>query len=184
MHALELLKSRTSSPALRAPAPTKEQLDEMFKAALRAPDHMELKPYRFVVIEGEGLDKLGELFLAASLKKDPDLDEAAQKKKRNMPLRAPMIVAVIAVTQKHPKVPGMEQIITAGCAANAIIQSAFAQGLGAMWRTGEMSHDETVREGLGVKGNEKIIGYLYLGRTLKVRAAPEADYSPLVSHWQ
>lgn len=183
MDALELLTQRTSTPALRAPAPSVEQVQVMLDAACRAPDHGLLRPYRFLVIEGEGLAKLGELFLAAGLKKDPDLDETAQKKLRNMPLRAPMIIVAIAVKQEHPKVPEVEQVITAGCAAHAIVQSAFAQNLGAMWRTGAMTHNPDVREGLNIAENEEIVGFVYLGQSLKVRAAPEFDASTLTQSW-
>lgn len=183
MDALELLKARTSSPALREPAPNEEQLTEMFKAALRAPDHASLQPYRFLVIQGEGLDKLGELYLKAGLTKDPAIDEAKQKKLRYMPLRAPMVIVAIAVTQAHPKVPIEEQVMTTACAAHAIVQSAFAQGLGTIWRSGEMAQDPLVRAGLGCADNEQIVGYIYIGRTLKVRAAPDVDPKPFVSNW-
>jgi nitroreductase len=183
MDALELLTQRTSTPALRAPAPTAEQVKLMLEAACRAPDHGMLRPYRFMVIEGDGLKKLGELFLAAGLKRDPEMDEAAQKKMVNMPLRAPMIIVAIAVKQEHPKVPEVEQVITAGCAAHAIVQSAFAQDLGAMWRTGAMTNNSDVRAGLGIAENEEIVGFIYLGQSLKVRAAPEFDVSTLTQSW-
>lgn len=183
MDALELLTQRTSTPALRGPAPTQEQVKLMLDAACRAPDHGMLRPYRFLVIEGEGLNKLGELFLSAGLKKSPDMDEAEQKKLQNMPLRAPMIIVAIAVKQAHPKVPALEQVITAGCAAHAIVQSAFAQELGAIWRTGAMTHNPDVLAGLGVAEHEEIVGFIYLGRSLKVREAPAFDASTLTQSW-
>jgi len=183
MDALELLTQRTSTPALRAPAPTADQVKLMLDAACRAPDHGMLRPYRFLVIEGEALNKLGQLYLRAGLTKDPEMDEAQQKKLQNMPLRAPMIIVIIAVKQEHPKVPEVEQVITAGCAAHAIVQSAFAQGLGAMWRTGAMTHDPLVREGLEIAENEEIVGFVYLGRSLMVRAAPEFDTATLTQSW-
>lgn len=183
MDALELLTQRTSTPALRAPAPTPEQVKLMLDAACRAPDHGMLRPYRFLVIEGDALNKLGQLYLKAGLTKNPAMEEAEQKKLQNMPLRAPMIIVCIAVKQEHPKVPEVEQVITAGCAAHAIVQSAFAQELGAMWRTGAMTHDPVVREGLAIAENEEIVGFVYLGRSLKVREAPEFDASTLTQSW-
>jgi len=183
MEALELLTQRTSTPALRAPAPTQDQVKLMLDAACRAPDHGSLRPYRFMVIEDEGLNRLGELFLKAGLTKNPQMDEAEQRKLRNMPLRAPMIIVCVAVKQPHPKVPEMEQVITAGCAAHAIVQSAFAQELGAMWRTGAMTHDAVVLEGLSIAENEEIVGFIYLGRSLKVREAPEFDSASLMQSW-
>lgn len=183
MDALELLTKRTSTPALRAPAPTAEQLDLMLQAAARAPDHGSLKPYRFVVIQDQGLERLGELFLRAGLHKDPDMDEVQQKRLVNMPLRAPMILVAIAVKQEHPKVPHSEQVITAGCAAHAVVQAAFALELGAMWRTGSITHDPMVCEGLNIADNEEIVGFIYLGRSLKVREAPMVETSAFLQSW-
>lgn len=183
MDALELLVNRTSSPMLQAPAPTEAQLEVMMKAASRAPDHGSLRPYRFLKIEGEGLTELGELFLNASRADNADLPEAQVNKLRNMPLRAPMILVAIAVTQEHPKVPKGEQIITAGCAAQAVIQAACAQGVGAMWRSGDLAFNPRVAEGLGLDDNEEIIGFVYLGTTVKEKPVPEVDASALVSNW-
>ena len=58
MDTLTLLTTRRSNKKLIAPAPNKEQLEKIFQAALRAPDHGKLQPYHFVVIEHEGLNKL------------------------------------------------------------------------------------------------------------------------------
>ncbi len=183
MDALELLVNRTSSPMLQAPAPTQEQLDLMLRAAARAPDHGSLRPYRFLKVEAEGLNALGELFLQASLADDPDLPEGQISKLRNMPLRAPLILVAIAVTQEHPKVPKSEQIITAGCAAQAVIQAASAQGVGAMWRSGALAFNPRVAEGLGLADNEEIIGFVYLGAVVKEKPVPAVDAATLISDW-
>ena len=62
MDALSLLLNRSSQPRLSAPAPSGEALENIMQAALRAPDHACLTPWRFIVCEGKGLDKLGQLF--------------------------------------------------------------------------------------------------------------------------
>ncbi|WP_432698250.1 nitroreductase family protein [Marinobacterium sp. YM272] len=183
MDALELLISRTSSPMLEAPAPSAEQLELMLRAAARAPDHGSLKPYRFLKVEGEGLHALGELFIQASLADDPDLPEAQITKLRNMPKRAPMILVAIAVTQEHPKVPKSEQLITAGCAAQAVIQAASAQGVGAMWRSGALAFNPRVAQGLGLADHEEIIGFVYLGSVVKEKPVPAADTAALIADW-
>ena len=183
MDAITLLHERVSCPALTGPAPTAEQLDVMYQAALRAPDHGALRPWRFLTIQGDGLKALGELYLEAGLAKDPDLSEAHKEKLKSMPLRAPMIIVVIGVTQAHPKVPEIEQVVAAGCAAQNIILAAHALGLGAMWRTGDMAYDKSVREGLGIKDNEEIIGYIYLGQPSKTRKVPVHTLSDYVMDW-
>ena len=62
MTPLDFLLTRRSFPILTTPAPSKEQLNTLMQAALRAPDHGNLKPYRFLVCEGDKLNQLGELY--------------------------------------------------------------------------------------------------------------------------
>lgn len=183
MDALHLLQNRTSTPALSAPAPSATQLEQMFLAAARAPDHGALKPYRFLTIEGAGLERLGQLYLKAAMAKTPDLSEAAQERFIAMPLRAPMIVVAIAVKTEHPKVPFAEQVMTAACATHGLIQAAYAMGVGAMWRTGDITHDSLVRSGLGVQAHEEIIGFVYMGTPTKLKETPSVDTSSWVSQW-
>lgn len=73
MDAITALHQRVSTPRLTAPAPTPEQLTELFKAAIRAADHGNMRPWRFLIVEGEGLIKLGELFAAAATAKNPEI---------------------------------------------------------------------------------------------------------------
>lgn len=163
MDALELLHTRVSSPLLGDQPPTEEQLQVMFQAAVRAPDHGALRPWRFLTIAGDDRAKLGELFLAAGLASEPDMLEAKQTKLRNMPLRAPMLVVAIAKIQPHPIVPEVEQQVAAGAATQNLLLAAFAQGIGGMWRTGDMAYNAQVMKGLGLADNEQIIGFVYLG---------------------
>ena len=59
--------------------------------------------------------------------------------------------------------PVFEQDLSAAAAAQNMLVAAFAQGLGAMWRTGSMAYHPQVKQGLGLGPDEKIIGFLYLG---------------------
>lgn len=183
MQALDALINRVSCPKLEGPAPTQEQLENMLKAALRSPDHGAMHPWRFLITEGEGLVRMGELFVEAVQASDPEASDMRLEKSRNMPLRAPLIITVIAVTREHPKVPISEQLISAGCAAHAITQAAYAQGLGAMWRTGDMAYNAHVEKGLGLTEGESIVGYIYLGQASRDREAPLLDMDQFVSRW-
>ncbi len=184
MQALELLHNRVSSPKLVAPAPNEQQLEAMYQAAARAPDHANLRPWRLLVLEGEQLNKLGQIFAEVSLAKNPALNEAQLQKIASKPLRAPMVIAVVGCITEHPKVPEIEQLITAGCAAHALTQAAFAQGFGAMWRSGGMMFDADVHHKMKLAENEKLVGFLYLGSAAKFRSAPEANSADFVSHAQ
>jgi nitroreductase len=176
MDAMTLLHERSSMGKLMGPPPSPEQLEAIYRAALRAPDHRELRPWRFIEFSGEGLERLGELFAEAEFHEDPHVSDATLNAARKKPLRAPMIIAVIArVTPDVPKVPKIEQVLSAGCAAHGILLAAHALGLGAMWRSGKYAFDPTVRKGLGLDEEDELIAFVYLGQ-------PGGRHKPLAEH--
>ena len=95
MDAIEALVTRKSSAMLTTPAPSKDDLQVMMQAAVRAPDHCRLRPWRFIVIEGAAREKLGRIFEEAHKIREPDATEAMLQKERGKPLRAPMVIAVM-----------------------------------------------------------------------------------------
>lgn len=163
MEAIQALINRVSIARVSDPAPDAARREAIFAAALRAADHGQIRPWRFLLVEGEARRELGNLFVRAAQIRDPDTPGAKLEKFAAMPLRAPLVVVAIAKVQDHPKVPGVEQVISAGAAVQNMLNAAFALGVGAFWRTGEMAYEPGVREGLGLTENEQIVGYLYLG---------------------
>lgn len=183
MNAIDLLLTRVSSPVLDEPAPTKEQLDLIYRAALRAPDHGGLRPYRFLQIEGVGREKLGRVFVEAARAQRTDLTEQEEQKLLNAPLRAPLVIVVVASLQSHPKVPEIEQQLAAGCAAHGIVLAAFAQGVDAIWRSGDMAFNPQVMARLGLEAHEHIVGFIYLGKARKHRVVPCLQPGEFVRKW-
>ena len=100
---IELMGQRRSFPRLEKPAPDKELLDNIFLSSLRVPDHMHLKPWRFLVIEGDDRNQLGELFVKDCLQKDHDAGKEFCESARKKALRAPLIVVGIAIVVLGPK---------------------------------------------------------------------------------
>ncbi len=162
MTALSFLLQRQSCGQLAAPAPDAEQLSSLFQAALRAPDHGNLKPYRFIVVEGDGLNRLGDIYREALLRKG-ETDVAKTARAQLLPTRAPMVIVALFHHVESDKTPRQEQLITAGLATAQLINAAQAMGLGAMWRTGELAYDDFVCRQLGGAVNEHIIGFIYIG---------------------
>lgn len=163
MHAIDVLTQRVSISKLTAPAPDEGQRQAIFAAALRAADHGRLRPWRFLVVEGDGLFRLGEVYLSAALQEDPTLTDAKREKFKSMPLRAPMVIVAIACTDVHAKVPQIEQVISAGAAVQNMLNAAYAINVGAFWRTGDMAYSAAVKKSLDLSESEQIVGYLYLG---------------------
>ena len=78
---LEALLSRRSVPALllREPGPSQQQIDAAIDAALRAPDHGGLKPWRFVLIRGAARTRLSELFVRRLQQRDPATHSSSRR---------------------------------------------------------------------------------------------------------
>ncbi|AJI95142.1 nitroreductase family protein [Yersinia ruckeri] len=161
MDALDLLLNRRSASRLVAPAPTGSALKNIIHAGLRAPDHGALQPWRFVLIENEGLERFSEL-LQKAVRHDGS-DETVLEKAKMAPFRAPLIITVIAHVTENPKVPNWEQIVSAGCAVQAMQMAALAQGFNGIWRTGSWTHHPIIREGFACREQDEIVGFLYLG---------------------
>ena len=183
--AIEALTTRTSPPGLVAPGPDQASLERMLQAAVRAPDHKRLRPWRFIVIEGASREAFGDVLATSLRRREPEVPEAALAKERTKPLRAPLIVVVAAVLREHRGVPAIEQIVAAGAAAENILVAAHALGFGAFWRTGAPAYDETVKRALGLKPDDAIVGFLYLGTPAAAPPPmPPADVAPHLTHWE
>ena len=176
---IESIINRVSCGRLEAPAPSKEHLELMFKAALRAPDHKGQKPWEYIVFEGEeALSRFGDYLLQASLKDNPDLDEDKQEKIKNKPHRAPMVVVAVAKAKNNPKVPHVEEILSAGAGVQNLILGAYDLGYGAYWRTGSLAFNDHMKQPLGLDFEDTIVGFIYLGTPsveLKSKPVPEVD---------
>ena len=184
MDALQALHTRVSVPRLTGPAPTSEQLELLMRAALRAPDHAWLRPWRFLLLQQPGLVRLGELFAEAARRDAPDLDEQALARYRSMPMRAPMMMIASSRHTPHPKVPQAEQDMSCAVAVGNLLLAAHALGLGAVWRTGEMAQDPLVRAGLGLSAQERIIAFVYLGQPVgALKPVPELDPKDYLQLW-
>jgi len=186
---MSLLHNRNSTATLSEPAPDEQQLAAMVQAACRAPDHAWLRPWRFLTIEGDSRKSLGAIFANAATKRAAQQQQSAPttvqlEKLALKPLRAPLIITVIAQLRQHPKVPAVEQLISAGCAAQGVLLAAHALGFGAIWRTGSNSYCSHVKAALGLSEQEEIVGFLYIGTPSSgYKTIPELRMQDYCSPW-
>ena len=180
----DALLHRMSCPALTEPGPDDEQLKFIFQAALRAPDHARLRPWRFLTISGESRRALGEHLVAVTLADQPELSADVCERLRGLPLRAPCLIALICKKQAHDKVPEIEQQLSLGAAAQNILHAAHALNLGAIWRTGAVTYHPLLAEKMGLAENEVLLGFIYLGTPVKTRKKlPELALDDFVTPW-
>ena len=179
-----LERHSTPAKALGEPAPDDKQLRLILKTALSAPDHGRLHPYRFISIRGDARHRLSEVFGKATLQREPDVDPAYLHKQKEKPLRSPLIVVVVASLIESPKIPEIEQMLSAGAAAHNVLLAADALGFGSIWLTGANAYDDYVRAELGVEQDERIIGFIYLGTpTIDIPPRPIPEVSNHLTSW-
>lgn len=184
MEALELLLTRDSALKLEPPGPDARALDAMFKSALRAPDHGRLRPWRFVLIRAERRERFGGVLAASLKRREPNASPDTLERERQKALRAPVIVVVAAQFKPSDKIPEVEQIVSAGAAAQNVMLAAHALGYGAMWRTGAPAYDPEVKQALGLDPRDAIIGFLYIGnRTAASSPLPRPVPEDFVTVW-
>jgi nitroreductase len=182
---LQLL-ARHSTPAkeLTDPAPDDAQLSQIIEVAMHAPDHGRLCPYRFITIRGDARHALAEVFAAAVKRRDAEVSEAYVAKQRDKPLRSPLIVVVVASLTDNPKIPQVEQMLSAGAAAHNVLLASNAMGFGSIWLTGDNAYDSGVCKALGLASSEKIIGFIYLGTEKRIwPSPPKPDVDEKITRW-
>ena len=176
---------RRQSPfTLREPGPDDAALSTMLAAAMCAPDHGKLKPWRFIIIRGAARHAFGAVLAEALREREPGASDALLAREKAKALRAPIILVVIAELRDRKLVPPVEQIIAAGIAANNILLVAHGLGYGGMWRTGAAAYDAHVRQALGIDASDSIVAFLYLGTAETVPPPRDlAALKPEVRYW-
>lgn len=180
----ELISQRVSFPRLSEPAPDQATLEAAFKAAFRAPDHMMLRPWRYVVIEGDARVALGEAMCRIAQADDPQMSALQRDKYKGMPLRAPLIIVAVSRNIDHPKVPRIEQEISCGVGVGYMLLVLQEKGFGGIWRTGPLASHTEIKRLLGLDARESIVGFLYVGTPVgEAKPIPDLDITDFVSHW-
>jgi len=164
--ALDQLLSRQSVGIkhLTEPGPDDVQLQRMAQAALRAPDHAGLVPFRFAVVRGPARMQLAELFAQAARAAGKDEAGAALDAERAQ--RAPVTVAVIARQDPgHPQVPVHEQWACLGGALSYFLLAAHMMGYGGKMLSGGKVRDAAIQAAFCRPG-EQLVGWVALGTPL------------------
>ena len=163
MNTLKKIQHRNSARLLVNPKPTKTELKEIYKAALRAPDHAWLRPTKFIQVMDSGLDKLSNIFEKVAIETKDNIPLEIMEKYKKAPYRAPLIIIVVSSYKDHPKVPDIEQKLSSGAAAQNILLAADDLGYGAIWRTGIFAFNNKINKYLNLSDDDTVIGFLYIG---------------------
>jgi nitroreductase len=167
--AIELLKIRRSVKPreMSEPGPSPAELETILTIGARVPDHGKLTPWRFIVFEGGARARAGEVIARVFARKNPQATAADIEVEKHRLTDAPLVIGVVSFTEPHPKVPPWEQELSAGASAMNMVTAATALGYGACWLTGWFAFDRDVLDGLGLKADEKLAGFIHIGTQTK-----------------
>lgn len=162
--ALAFLKTRRSRPAklFSHPVPSRDQVEEILAAATRVPDHGKLEPWRLIVVQGAAFRRLADL--AEARAKEIGGDEEKIAKGRGQYDLGKLAVVVVSSPKPSPKIPAVEQVMSAAALCLGIVNAAEAAGWGACWLTGWPAHDtDFAARAFGCTGDETVAGIVHIG---------------------
>jgi len=171
MDTLTAIHTRQSIPKVRPEPVPRELINQMLHAAVQAPNHHRVRPWRFVVLTGSARERLGDAMAAAYRARVPDAPAEAVEVERKRPLRAPLLIVVGIDPPDQPKVIEIENVCAGAAAVQNLLLAAHALGLAAMWRTGDAAYDPAVKQFLGFSPQQHLIAFVYIGY-------PETDLPP------
>jgi nitroreductase len=182
--AMDLLLTRRSgsAKAMGEPGPSKAQLAEILKAGARAPDHGKLFPWRFVVFEGKGRERFGDI-LAEVLQAEDERSKQIEEERGRL-LRAPVVIGVVSSAREQIKIPVWEQELSAGAVCQNILIAAHALGFVGNWLTEWYAYHPKVKEKMGLKPGERMAGFIYIGTSrVELEERPRPEMEKIVSYF-
>jgi nitroreductase len=184
-HDVSWLSGRRSVAVKRLgpPAPTEDELRQILSAALAAPDHGALRPWRLILCAPQSRERLAELFVAAKLARHPGSTGIERERERDKALRPPVLLALIAAPKPGiGAIPEIEQVASAGAALQSILLAAHGLGYGAIMLSGSRCAAENVRGALGVGAGETLLGFISIGTVVDTpRLASRPSLSDVLS---
>jgi nitroreductase len=172
MDVFEAIHTRHSIGHVKPDPVPRALIEKTLAAAVQAPNHYRVRPWRFVVVTGVGREKLGEVMAQSTKASKPDATEEELQKDRAKPLRAPVVIAVAVDKPGLTKAKEIENVCATAAAVQNMLLAAHALGLGAMWRTGPSATDPAIKELFGWEADQHLIGFIYLGY-------PQSDLLPV-----
>ena len=176
METLDAIATRQSIGKIKSDPVPRNIIEKLLSAAVQAPNHYKVRPWRFVVLIESARERLGEVIAQSFIEKFPDLPPDAQvkalEKERAKPLRSPLLIAVGVDKPTESRVIEIENVCAAAAACQNLLLAAHDLGLAAKWRTGDTARDPKVKEFLGFNSDQHLIAFLYIGY-------PELESTPV-----
>ncbi len=186
--AIDLLLKRNSMKLVHGPGPSDEDLDRILRAAMTAPDHGAIRPWRFKIIRGqEAIKKFADLSYKFRQASNSPFDEEKLKSSKAWLYEVPLIIAVATQVnhQVTHKIDEIEQYLATGAAMTQILNASHFLGYGAFWSTGIATYIEEFQEALGFDPLDyRFQGFIAIGTPrISTPQKDRPDYQEVSQFW-
>ncbi|NML15684.1 nitroreductase family protein [Azohydromonas caseinilytica] len=170
---------------LAEPGPDAQQLQQLLQALAAAPDHGELRPWRFVIVPQARRGLLADAFEAALRDRDAQATPAQCADAREKAYRAPLLMLAIArLGPAQPDMPALERMVSMGAALQNLLLLAHAMGYGAALTSGQSLQSPRLRELFRLQPGEEPVCFVSVGsitqrKPMRPRASPHEFVSEL-----
>lgn len=165
MDAFELIKTRRSVfPAQFSDrAIKKSDIETILEAANWAPSHKKTEPWRFKIMQGATLERLGEHFSMTYSAITPveKFSDFKKNKVAKNPTKAQVVIAICMQRDPKERVPEWEEIAATAMAVQNLWLMAHSLGIGGYWSSPSLK--DYMTEFLDLGEGEKCLGFFYLG---------------------
>ena len=173
---IDTLLTRQSVKFVQAPGPDAKELELIFQAAVRAPDHGKVRPWRFAIIRGENIPKLMDLGIKAAINAGKPIAENKIEKNRRWLDKVPLVIAIACAPDATGYIREEESKLSVAMAVMNMQTAAQSLGYHAYWSTGIGTYYDGVGEALGFDALDyHFMGYLSIGTPIET---PEPKVRP------
>ncbi len=143
----------------------KEIVQEILTNATWAPTHGKTQPWRFKVYSGAGRLKLIETIRELYTAHTPEEEFNKHKLERlqSRVEKSSVVIALSMLRTENTKIPELEEVEAVACAAQNILLTATAYGLGSYWSSPGFLYRNGAALKFGLEENHKMLGLIYLG---------------------
>jgi nitroreductase len=182
---LQTLYGRRSVKFVQAPGPSPEELALILRAAMCAPDHGAVRPWRFKIIRGADIPALVDVIIQTGQDAGKPLPEHKLQNARAWLSRVPLLIALACAPDPNGRIREQESELSVGAAVMNMLNAAHALGYYGFWSTGMGTHLDGMGEALGFDALDmRFMGYLSLGTPIDpLTEMQRPDYRDFVSEW-
>ncbi|QAY67053.1 nitroreductase family protein [Paenibacillus protaetiae] len=167
MELYEAIRTRRSLGRVKKDEVPRELIERALEAASWAPSHHNTQPWKFIVMTGEGRSKLGEGYALTAAPGFEGLssEEREEKlaKERAKAFRSPVVIAAVCSPSGDKRALLVEEVAASHAAVQNLLLALHAEGLAAIWRSGEPMYNPLMKQPFGLDEQEQLVGLIYAG---------------------